>query len=385
MPSMNEPCPNFEGNSDFYGLGIRIGIYLQWFSSWISNSVNPSGAAANHDTNTIFLCALLIATAVAFADGSLQLAEKYVLLLLSWGFFCTVLSFLGLRLRLLRPSSLKPFRQALIPMLASPTTYPPRLSPLSGLKVNPWILFRTRLRISFQPNSKFRHWALSWAGVIVRSAIGYFLAVLSLLTWWENPATTAERADPCVTTVCFFGSRDLSGSLFAFFRVATIILTIPAAWLFLVSLQLVMRLMCHAGDWYVRYWVIRASEFVSPGAWDRLDGDKKIALGALVGFWTNPLAVLSYSSFGFLAGLIALRKRYLNEDRLGRQPRVSPPVARDAGESVRIPHSDQFWNVNAGDCPPFSQVLQALVSMLSRGVDSVETKEDAINRSGEPA
>ena len=99
---MASTCPNFEGNSDFYGLGIRIGIYLQWFSSWISNSVSPDAAAGHHDTNTVFLCALIIATAVAFADGSLQLAEKYILLLLSSGFFCTVLSIRGMRLRFLR-------------------------------------------------------------------------------------------------------------------------------------------------------------------------------------------------------------------------------------------------------------------------------------------
>lgn len=74
-------CAGIEGNFDFYGLGIRIGIYLQWFSSWISNTFNPTAAAANHDANTIFLLAVLIATAIAFGQGSLQPAEKYILLL----------------------------------------------------------------------------------------------------------------------------------------------------------------------------------------------------------------------------------------------------------------------------------------------------------------
>jgi hypothetical protein len=40
-----ESCPGIEGNSDLYGMGIRIGVYLQWFSAWISNTINPSGAA----------------------------------------------------------------------------------------------------------------------------------------------------------------------------------------------------------------------------------------------------------------------------------------------------------------------------------------------------
>lgn len=297
---MNESCQNFEGNSDFYGLGIRIGVYLQWFSSWISNSVNPDAAATNHDTNTIFLCALLIATAVAFADGSLQLVEKYVLLLLSSGFFCTVLSFLGLRLRLLQPSSLRPFRQA---------------SQKALRKALEWYItsiLELRVRISpmvFSHDSKFRHWALSWSGVIVRSAIGCFLAVLSLLTWWANPATTAERADPCVTTVYFFGSRDLSGNLFTFFRVATIILTIPVGYLLWIFAYFLITLRTHIMNWVSPNMVLRTVEFVFPGAWDRLDGSKKIAIGSLLGLLTNPLAlILRCRPSTLIEGFKALRE-----------------------------------------------------------------------------
>lgn len=105
--------PGFEGNSDFYGLGIRIGVYLQWFSAWISNTVNPAGAAANHDANTIFLTAITVATSVALSGGALQPAEAYLMLLLSNGFLFTVLSFLGLRLYLLQPSTAAVLRRNL--------------------------------------------------------------------------------------------------------------------------------------------------------------------------------------------------------------------------------------------------------------------------------
>jgi hypothetical protein len=73
--SREEPCPGIEGNSDLYGLGIRIGVYLQWFSAWISNTINPYGAASNHDANNIFLIAILIATTVALAGDGIQPVE----------------------------------------------------------------------------------------------------------------------------------------------------------------------------------------------------------------------------------------------------------------------------------------------------------------------
>lgn len=36
LPS-GPPCM-IPGNADFYGLGVRLGIYLTWISSWIANN-----------------------------------------------------------------------------------------------------------------------------------------------------------------------------------------------------------------------------------------------------------------------------------------------------------------------------------------------------------
>ena len=113
ISSLTRSCPGFEGNPDFYGAGIRIGIYLQWVSAWLSNTFNPGAAAANHDANAIFLLAVLIALTIALASGSLRIVEAYILVLLSGGFICTVLSFLGLRLYFLQPSTLATFFRGL--------------------------------------------------------------------------------------------------------------------------------------------------------------------------------------------------------------------------------------------------------------------------------
>lgn len=360
-------CPNIEGNSDFYGLGIRVGIYLQWFSSWISNSVNPSAAATNHDTNTVFLCALLIATAVAFADGSLQLVEKYLLLLLSSGFFCTVLSFLGLRLHFLQPSALRAFHRALRKTLRRVLPLMFKLPETNDETDESWSNIGL-LRISFRSASKIRHHALSWAGVILRSSVGCFLAILCLLTSWSTPKATADRAEPCVTTVFFFGPRDLSGSLYMFFRASTILLTIPVGCLFLFFLVLLARLVGHGKDWLLRYGVIGLSEAVSPGTWDRLGRREKIILGALIEYVTNPYIVLDPFRVFIAHELFRMWRKFQNErhDQVPMQPR---PIG-DVDGSDPFPYDFAFWNVDASNCPPFSELLQALMSLFSRGVEA---------------
>jgi hypothetical protein len=391
MASANNPCPNIEGNSDFYGLGIRIGVYLQWFSSWISNSVNPSAAATNHDTNTIFLCAILIATAVAFADGSLQLVEKYILLLLSSGFFCTVLSFFGLRLRLLQPSSLKLFRKALWGKLASQSAQYDSF--IDGMRVNRkldwlqlfelWQSISILRHIALQPDSKFRHPALSWAGVIVRTSVGFFLAILSLMTcWWASPVATADRTVPCVTAVYFFGPRDLSGGTFIFFRVASILLAVPIGCMFLLAVIFITNLAGHTKDWLVRYGVIRISEKLSRGTWDSLGDWEKILIRAILREVRDPF--LAYRPSEIIKTLI---RKWVDRQNTGVDPDPNVPAQLrlsrpgDQRESDPTAYIHEFWNVDASNCPPFSDLLQAFMSLFSRGV---ETKEDPNSRATEP-
>lgn len=62
----------FAGNSDFYGLGIRIGIYLQWMSSILSDFLFPSTGRA-----------------LAGAQASLSIAMSVAVLLLIFERDCT--------------------------------------------------------------------------------------------------------------------------------------------------------------------------------------------------------------------------------------------------------------------------------------------------------
>lgn len=68
---MLEDCPTYIGNSDAYGLGIRLGIYLQWATSVINKWVF---ADRDHlrdvlNENAIFLLSIFIATIILAATG----------------------------------------------------------------------------------------------------------------------------------------------------------------------------------------------------------------------------------------------------------------------------------------------------------------------------
>ncbi|CZR63799.1 uncharacterized protein PAC_13696 [Phialocephala subalpina] len=92
-------CQGFDGNSDFYGLGIRIGVYLQWFSGLLANSFHAESIHDILSTNTIFLLALFIALAISTAKDTIHASEVFILLQFYFGFLFTVSSTYGLRVR----------------------------------------------------------------------------------------------------------------------------------------------------------------------------------------------------------------------------------------------------------------------------------------------
>ncbi len=103
------------GNPDFYGLGIRVGIYIQWITSFIANLFLKKAIEENLGTNTIFLLALFVATVVATVHASVQAIEIVVLLQLNFGFIFSILSIWGHRTR--SPQGQDPIRFPLIPSL----------------------------------------------------------------------------------------------------------------------------------------------------------------------------------------------------------------------------------------------------------------------------
>jgi hypothetical protein len=86
-----------DNSNDYYGLGVRIGIYFVWLTSYLANNFLPSEIAGGLDTNTIFMLSLL--TSIFYGTFTKQLVntDALVLMHLSGGFLFGVLSIWGYR------------------------------------------------------------------------------------------------------------------------------------------------------------------------------------------------------------------------------------------------------------------------------------------------
>src|SRR5271168_653163 len=102
-------CPPFNGTSDFYGLGIRVGVYLQLTSSHITNTLNQEAAPENYAANSIFVFAIIVAllNAVNATPSEIRPIEAWIMLQICISFFLTTLGLFGVRLHFLRAKALR--------------------------------------------------------------------------------------------------------------------------------------------------------------------------------------------------------------------------------------------------------------------------------------
>lgn len=241
-------CPGFEGNPDFYGFGIRLGVYLQWLSSWVSNSLHPPAARTNHTPNSIFVLAILVSMTVSVQSQEIKPVEAYIMILICFGFSLTVMSSLGIRLFFLRPSSLSlfvtTFRERVPKVINSVViahkAYTIALRRTFSFNESThtykrlWISFikgvsigrshSTRPPMSLDDISFVKHWSFSWSGVLWRSAILSYLTGLSLWLWWSPWISQQER---CESAIYFFGPQTLGHGMITFYKVASIIAALP--------------------------------------------------------------------------------------------------------------------------------------------------------------
>jgi hypothetical protein len=83
--------------SDYYGLGVRLGIYFAWATASIANNWVPSEIAGALDTNCIFLLALLTSMLRSTHTNLLKQIDALILLQLGFGTIFGVLSLWGYR------------------------------------------------------------------------------------------------------------------------------------------------------------------------------------------------------------------------------------------------------------------------------------------------
>ena len=82
------PQCGFEGNADLYGLGIRLGIYLQWFSSMVVGAANLLEEADSlYEAYLLFTSAIAIAIFVLTFGGTMHTVEVVIMLYVFYGGF----------------------------------------------------------------------------------------------------------------------------------------------------------------------------------------------------------------------------------------------------------------------------------------------------------
>ena len=89
-----------EVSNDYYGLGVRLGIYMIWVTSWLANNWVPDEISGALDANSIFLLALL--TSIfrgTFSHGANQLRyiDGLILMHLCAGYLFGCFSLWGYR------------------------------------------------------------------------------------------------------------------------------------------------------------------------------------------------------------------------------------------------------------------------------------------------
>lgn len=278
ITSVSTSCIPSQGNSDFYGQGIRIGVYLQWVSAWISILVQPDTAQSVLEVNSIFVFAVVIANIAAYNFADIQPIETYIMLQLSFGFFLTTISIFGLRLQLLQSQvaaqlcrAITGLPTALRQSLITPGNFSNLKRFINGLSVKVqrhpgdsllnsiaqhlWRGIRdyskavteiltTRFELGLGAFTFIRLRGLAWSGILWRSEIAGVLAGFNLVFWFSTGSGSAESFNDCVPApkIFLFSEQPLRGPVLTFFRVgavmAGVVVLIPALFLVILSCRL---------------------------------------------------------------------------------------------------------------------------------------------------
>lgn len=71
---------------DYYGLGVRLGIYFSWLQAYIANNFIASEIAGASDTNNIFMVTLLVAMIKCSSINMLEQVDGLILMRMQFFF-----------------------------------------------------------------------------------------------------------------------------------------------------------------------------------------------------------------------------------------------------------------------------------------------------------
>jgi len=82
---------------DYYGLGVRLGIYFSWLSAWVANTMLPSEIPGALDQNSIFLFAIIVSMIRCSVTDMLEQIDGLMLMHLAAGTIFGISSLWGYR------------------------------------------------------------------------------------------------------------------------------------------------------------------------------------------------------------------------------------------------------------------------------------------------
>ncbi|KAK4184015.1 hypothetical protein QBC35DRAFT_76442 [Podospora australis] len=263
-------CEPLSGNADFYGLGIRIGIYLLWGSTWLSLLLNPESAQSVLDVNSVTVFAVAIATIIA-ANRDAPAVEIYIMLQILIGFPVTTLSSIGIRLWLMTPRRFdklinetsrlwredverrREARQTRLDNRQDPQTSPqpvPAPQPGHVSKISYWIsvmativmmglsglirylytsLPSLPLFLPLRLLSSLKFPGLVWSGVLWRTTTVALIMVYNLVYWFDEAGHGVQQpaAPGCgPPTIFMFSMQPLEGRIIILGRTAGVIMAV---------------------------------------------------------------------------------------------------------------------------------------------------------------
>lgn len=103
-PTIDSDPPYCEiaGQNDYYGFGVRLGIYCSWVTSWIANNFLPGEMSVSFDTNSIFLAAISVTVLSYLHKDRIPIIDALIMQQLGSGFVLSVMSLWSYRTRYYR-------------------------------------------------------------------------------------------------------------------------------------------------------------------------------------------------------------------------------------------------------------------------------------------
>lgn len=321
-------CLPFNGTSDFYGLGIRVGVYLQLASSHITNTLNQEAAPENFAANSIFVFAIIVALlkAANATPSEIRPIEAWIMLQICISFFLTTLGLFGVRLYFLRAKALRdlfrkvglvdwkrlwtsPSRKVdyhykeepgQVEAQPQPTlsddhddravvlTHDPAQNPedqnSSGRlrKTSRWIRKQVFQYIVMDSNTSgvtsftldsvsfIKHPSLSWGGSGWRISNATIVVCTNIWFWFRYVDQPQE--DPCSPVVFFFAPFLLSSHprLKTLFKVGSIFMVLPLGYLSLLVLTFALLVLEYLYEVILRFSIRLSIKRESPASWNEL-------------------------------------------------------------------------------------------------------------------